>query len=753
MQSANKLLAIVFVLLMAFAFSACGGGGGGHSPTLAPPPANQQNLGTGGGDNSGTPPEPTPPEVTVPEVAKSAGEIGGVLADAEGNPVGDLEVYLDSVDNVVSSTDENGEFVISGVSAGEHVVLFGIEGEEVASFTVADYDESAPLNEAFVATGVRTTSAVNEPGSLRGRVTEPNDEPIPGVKVLVFDREGFFVMRRTNDDGVYEFGHLPPGEYWLLGFKRGYRTHVGQVSIESGQTTTHDFTMAPIPVGGVEGVVTDEEHNPIPATHVFLLYRERRDNANRPPAFHTTTDHQGYYKFEPVPAGGADMLAFHPGFMPADAEVEIPVNETIQQNFVLHPMGPPPPPPAATLSGKVFGPNETPIPEATIALLRFDGERWETLSGEDGYYEFLELTAGPYHYEVSKEGFEDNRGQLMLGPGENHRDFFLHPAGPPPDRGAIFGTVYRPRNDGSDGDRWPVPGADVALFHGPPEPGVPPIQHTRTNERGRYAFNGLPPSGDLPYVVVAHKDFEDGPWEGAEDTHLRQGETVTLDIMLHPAGGPPPEGGTIFGLVWRECPERPDHEQPVPGAWVKLYHGEPDPNAPPLRVTETDERGMYCFEQLPPSGDLPYVLIAGKHFDDGMLWIGDAATHLRAGEEKRVNIQLHPQGPPPEFGSVEGAVWRIIEGNEEVVPGALVLLFHGEPGPNNPPLRETRTNHDGRYCFVEVPPSGPVPYFLIAKKRYGNILWQGLEDFHLAPGENKEVNIQIFPEGPPPPEG
>jgi len=185
---------------------------------------------------------------------------------------------------------------------------------------------------------------------------------------------------------------------------------------------------------------------------------------------------------------------------------------------------------------------------------------------------------------------------------------------------------------------------------------------------------------------------------------------------------------------------------------VLLFHGEPGPNNPPLRETRTNDDGRYAFPELPPSGEMPYFVAAEKRFGD-MLWRGIENFHLGPGENKEVNIQLHPQGPPPEFGSVEGTVWRVIEGNEEVVPGALVLLFHGEPGPNNPPLRETRTNDDGRYCFVEVPPSGPVPYFLIAKKRYGNILWQGLEDFHLAPGENKEVNIQIFPEGPPPPEG
>ncbi len=847
----RKLIVAVFGLTVVFLLLAACGGGGASGPSGLTP------LLTVGGDLESSPPgegEGTLEAVDVepPQVAESAGEIGGIVADYLGTPIPDLEIYLNSTGNVVSSTDDSGEFLASGVASGDHKLVIGVEGIEVASFDVS-YDDALPLNVALSPAGARTVSEYSEFGSLVGVVTDMEGTPLEGVKVLVFNDDRFFLLARTNAHGEYEFARIPAGEYRLLGFKRGYRTYVGEVAIRAGEVTRHDFVMRGYTVGRVIGTVYDEEGNTLPRSHIFLLYRDQEEDGRTPPAFHTMTGLEGHYAFNDVPAGEADMLAFKPGYEPEDAEVVVPPLGFIVQDFVLHGYPPPPPPPPAyaILTGFVHSGPDHPIGGALVELIRGEGLYFSTESNDDGFYRFDELPIGEYVFEVSAEGYEAIRGELRLLPGHNIRNFFLRPHQPPPGRGAIVGTVYRPGNDDPDGRYQPVPGAEVTLFHGPPESNRPPIGHTRTDERGRYAFEGLPPSGDLPYVVVAQrefpdglwrgiedtflregqvvtldiylhpvgppgrgaivgtvyrpgsgveripvpgaevalfhgppepgrpplrqtrtdeygryafeelapsgdmpylviarKDFADGPWEGAADTLLREGERVTLDIMLHPAG-PPSEPGTIFGLVWRMGDET-GGLMPVSGAWVKLFHGPPDPGRPPFRVAETNERGMYCFENLPPSGDLPYFLIAGKQFDDG-LWLGDGSTYLRPGEERRVNIQLFPAGPPPEFGKIHGKVWRALEnGREEFVPGALVLLFHGQPGEGNEAMRETHTDENGYYCFNELPPSGDIPYFLVAKRSFGDELWMGDAHTLLGPGEEKELYIRLYPQGPPP---
>ena len=830
------LASLGLVLLIAFILvSSCGGGGGGGRilPGLSP---NQTQ--TGGGDNgTNNPPssptgdEGTPSEnLTPPDVAKNAGEVGGLVIDAEGKPIDDLELYLNSTDNFVGSTDEEGKFLINVGDAGTYEVILGVEGEDIASFSIS-YTGDSPLNTVLAPPVIRSTSQdPNRPsGRLVGRVTDLEGNPIANVKVLVFDRSGFFLLRRTGEQGFYEFEAIPAGEYFLIGFKRGYRTHVGQVVINAGETTEHSFRMARLDTGGVKGRVTDPEGNPIPEAHVFLLYRERFGDGRRPPAFHRFTNSDGFYAFENVPAGLADILAFKPGFEPADAEVEIPRNGWVIQDFVLFPHEPPPA--FSSLSGKVFAlgndpsqPGE-PIPGAVVKLMRPNGEGFETRTNEDGFYKFVEVPSGPWGFRVSAEGFKVIEGVLWLEPGENHRDFFLPPltehrfgrvegvvlwgeseepvpgakvelyvpwegglkkirvtetdghgyylfeevpagfvvlkafkgnasgeaeAQVPPGEtvrvpirifpherfGAIQGYILIEKPDGSE---WRVPGALVKLFHGDPSRSGEPLRVTESNEDGFYKFPELEPSRDVPYVIIAAKEIDGVLWAGVEDAiFLHPGEVKEVNIWLKPVPPPPPPPyySSLTGFVYEAGEDSNGHGAPIPGALVQLRHK--DLNRPLLVFeTRTDERGFYKFVEI-PSG--PYVFrVSAEGYQtvegDILLWPG----------ENHRDFFLRADMPPHDFGVIYGTIWRLIEDKEEVVPGALVLLFHGEPGHDNPPIRETRSNEEGCYEFGELPPSGEIPYFVVAKKEFDNGLWIGSGHTFLAPGEEKQLDIRLWP--------
>lgn len=727
----RKLLVAVFGLTVVFLLLAACGGGGASGPSGFTP------LLTTGGDQNNSPPvegDDTLEAVDVepPQVAKSAGEIGGVVADYVGRPIPDLEVYLDSTGNVVSSTDDSGEFLASGVASGNHSLVIGVEGIEVASFDVS-YDDALPLNMALSPSGARTVSEYSDYGTLVGVVTDTEGTPLEGVKVLAFNNDRFFLLARTNADGEYEFARIPAGEYRLIGFKRGYRTYVGEVAIHAGETTRHDFVMRGYDVGRVIGTVRDEEGTPLPRTHVFLLYRDREDDDRNPPAFHTMTGPEGHYAFNDVPAGGADMLAFKPGYMPEDAEVVVPPMGHIVQDFVLHGYPPPPPPPPAyaILTGLVHSGPVDPIGGALVELIRGD-LYFSTESNDEGFYRFDELPIGEYVFEVSAEGYEGIRGELRLLPGHNIRNFFLPPE--PPLFGFIEGTVF------SGESEEPVPGALVELW----VPGAPgdmhKIRETETNQHGRFGFPEVPPGWG---VIKAFKEDAGGDIE----YFLEPGDAIEVTVRIFPGHE---WNGKIIGRTRIVDPENPDRYINIPCVEVVLFYGPPDEGNPPMRVTHSNENGIYVFEGLPPTEDeMQYVLVAHK-FMEGMMWEGVEDTPLGEDQVVELHITLHPQGPPPEFGSVHGVVWRMIEDGEEHVPGALVLLFHGEPGGNNPPIREGHSNEDGWYGFPELPPSGDMPYVVVAKKDYGEVQWEGAKPFHLGPGEEMEVHVQIFPPGPPP---
>lgn len=716
--------ALIGLTVLVVVLSACGGGGGGSRSLIIPPAGTDQNS----GGNDRLPPAFESVEVEVPLAAEEAGEVGGIVADYLGNTVPDLDVYLNSTDNLVSSTDEGGKFVMAGVATGEHELMIGVEGTVVASYTLT-YDDTTPMNLALSPSGLRTVSEFESFGALAGRVTNEEENPIPGVRVLIFNDDGFFLVKHTNENGVYEFPRVPVGEYRLLGFKRGYRTHVGQVAIHADELTAYDFVMHGFPVGRVIGVVGDEEGRALPRVHVFLLYRE--GEGDRPPlSFHTMTNEHGEYAFYEVPAGVADMLAFKAGYEPEDAEVTVPPQGQVVQNFVLHQIGPPPPPPPdyAFLTGYVFGGPDEPLVGALVELIRPEGIYFSATTDERGFYRIAEIPVGPYVYEVSAEGYTPIRGELLLLPGQNHKNFYLPPV--PPAGGSIEGTVFwgetEERVVGAHVELW-IPGDDGQLHK---------IRETQTNENGRFGFGEVPPG---PGVVKAFKE----ECSGATEYTLEPGGHIELAVRIFPHEE---WGGKIIGRTRIVDPEHPDQFINIPGVEVKLFYGPPGEDTPPLAVTTSGEGGLYQFLNLPPTEpDRQYVLVAHKLME-GQMWAGVEDTPLGENQVVELHITLHPENPPPP-GAIYGFIFRGETDNK--VPGAHILLFHGVPGEDNPPIRETWSADGGAYHLWELPPSGDLPYVIVAEKEMEGQLWRGAVDTHLEQGQEKQVDIRIFPVPPP----
>jgi hypothetical protein len=824
----HLLFAALLGLLLAI-LTACGGGGGGsRTPVLNNPGGNDQQPATF-----------NPVEVSIPQVAESGGELGGIVADFVGTPVPDLEVYLDSATNVVSTTDENGNFLAADVSSGDHTISIGVEGIQVASYAVT-YDASMPMNLAISPASLRNVSSDLNYGRLEGHVSNAAGENLQGVHILLFNNEQYFMLRGTNADGFYDFSQVPVGNYSLIGYKRGYRMHVGSVAITSGGTTVHDFVMEGMPIGRVIGVVRNEEEQPIARTHVFLMYRDHEDS-REPPAFHTLTNQHGEYAFADVPAGAADMLAYHPEFEPADSEVAVPPQGQVIQNFILRHNAPPPPPPPdyGTLSGIVFNGENQPIGGATIVLERED-LRFTAESNQEGYYQFGELPVGPFVFNVSAEGYEPVRGQLAIIPGQNCKNFFLG-VNPPPG-GTVCGIVlwgdtqevvvgarvevWVPGQDGTmqkirEGEsnengqfgfaeippgpgaikafkneaagavdyqlepggnvtvtipifaqqQWSgkicgrtkmgnpddpngyvlVPGTDVKLFRGEPGPNNPPIASTISDVDAYYEFAGLAPTGDGPkYWVVGRKDIDSGiVVEGRACTFLGENEVVELHIFMAPVGPPPPMTSKIHGKVVMGNTDPPAG---VVGACVRLFHGLPSPNNPPMRTTASGDGGYYAFPELPPSGDLSYFVFASKIIEN-IEYVGQVETGLAENEIKIIDVPIFQAQPPP-AGMLYGRVWRPDPenlGSVIPVPGATVRVFHGDP--NQPPLYTVTTGPEGWYEIRDIPPSGNQPYGIVADIWINEVHFIGDGSALVPPGESVQKDILIQAQGPPPPTG
>ncbi|MBC8229281.1 carboxypeptidase regulatory-like domain-containing protein [bacterium] len=79
--------------------------------------------------------------------------------------------------------------------------------------------------------------------SIKGIVTDcQTGEPIKWALVVVIQKPAK-VRTFTDEDGFYDIFDLEPGEWWLIGIKKGYKLHIAKVEVKPGETIGHDFCM------------------------------------------------------------------------------------------------------------------------------------------------------------------------------------------------------------------------------------------------------------------------------------------------------------------------------------------------------------------------------------------------------------------------------------------------------------------------------------------------------------------------------
>jgi hypothetical protein len=95
--------------------------------------------------------------------------------------------------------------------------------------------------------------------TLTGTITDPQDAVVSGVSITA-TQKATGIKRETvsNDDGLYVFSNMPPGDYELRVEAKGFTTKVSKtaVSLKVGQTVTLNV---PLEIGVSESVVVDLE--------------------------------------------------------------------------------------------------------------------------------------------------------------------------------------------------------------------------------------------------------------------------------------------------------------------------------------------------------------------------------------------------------------------------------------------------------------------------------------------------------------
>lgn len=77
-------------------------------------------------------------------------------------------------------------------------------------------------------------------GSIRGRVLDVEIVPIPAVDVTLLDTD---FVAATDDEGLFTFQGLEPGEYTIAATKNGYASVATTVAVNAGEVSQATVTM------------------------------------------------------------------------------------------------------------------------------------------------------------------------------------------------------------------------------------------------------------------------------------------------------------------------------------------------------------------------------------------------------------------------------------------------------------------------------------------------------------------------------
>ena len=453
--------------------------------------------------------------------------IGGVVQDEQGRPVAEARVLLSipstgnqeagkarvALDRFQTKTDAQGRWQCDIAPAHLDVISMTVEhADYLVERGRPSFRSQSPR--AFAELRARNSVVVLKEGlTLAGRVTNSAGKAIGEARVSLagsFRREEFM----TDAQGRFELNHVPPGPNEVAIQARGYVPAFQKVVAAPG--------MVPLEVRleagrTISGQVVDEENEPIAGA--FIQFELGPSNRAMGPR--TTSDQNGRFQIEGIPADGGSMVVRRGANVVTRRVVPSEKDET----FVL---AAPKPEMMRVLVTVTDAASGQPIPSFNVVLM---GSSMGRHAATGGRYERTlrrppsRLGFPPLQLRIEAEGyFPSGLRTVPTDRDENALDFQLRKGSP------ITGVVRAPNGA-------PVANADLAL-RGPSQRidigdgrlesnrGFP-VVHTGVD--GRFTF---PPREGLFAVIAAHPSGFAITIQQA----LAGRQNAPIDIALQPWG-------------------------------------------------------------------------------------------------------------------------------------------------------------------------------------------------------------------------
>ncbi|MFC7370131.1 beta strand repeat-containing protein [Fictibacillus iocasae] len=430
-----------------------------------------------------------------------------------------------------------GIFTVSGTRPLDTVTVTGTD-----SFT----GTTLPQQQATV--NINVTAS----GGVAGQVTNSsNGQPISGALVQLRTTGGVLVSQTNSDvNGNYGFANIAPGTYNVVVSAATFVTGTVGTSIVSGQTTTTNVALAPVP-GTINGTVTSTGGGAISGAVVRLI-----DTFGAVVAT-ASTNASGAYSFASVTPGTYSVNVSASGFQSGSQSVILDNAETETVNFVLSPT-------PGTISGTVTSTTGAPIPGAFVEVLNVNDQVVATATASaGGTYTINSLAPGTYRVRFSATNF----GTVIIGATVTAGATTTVNAQLPPNPGSLSGTV----TDSQTGAV--LVGASVRVV----DSQGTTVATRVTNASGTYFVASLQPGS---YTVIFGQDGYASQTIGAIIT---SGVTTTVNAALRR------EAGILNGTVTTVTGTA------IPNANVQVFQ-----NNTLIAATTTNSSGFYEINNLAP---------------------------------------------------------------------------------------------------------------------------------------------------------
>ena len=580
------------------------------------------------------------------------------------DPFKDITVELVGADGSVvatTKTDVDGNYSFTGLDAGTYTVKVTKAGD-IADLTQTE-DPDGTKDNASGAIALNADNPVREninfgyikkhaiSGTVyldqnRDKMKDTGDIDLSGVTVNLLGKDGNVVATTTTDaNGNYSFTGLNDGTYTVQVDKTGSLADKEQTEDPSGKAdsrsqaitfTRSDPDVINVNFGyaddySIHGLVyrdgdRNETHGATEKGYanqtVELLDKDGKVVAT------TTTDANGAYSFEKLPAGDYTVKVVKDGALTNLDQTEDP-NSTkdstsgvislgndhrtetdVNFGYIAN----------NSINGTIYrdgnrdgkkGDTEGRYSGVTVQLLDKDGKViGTTTTDKDGKYSFEHLPDGTYSVKVVKDGALTDTDQT--GDPDNKLDNASEPITldeKNPTKGdvdfgyvpnnTIKGTVYRDDNRDKmiNGDEPGLERVSVQLLD---EDGKV-LQTLDTDADGNYAFQHLP-DGKYTVKVVRSSSIKD--YDQTEDPDATVDDTSAVYTMGPEHSlqekvnfGYVPDY-SIAGRVYRDSDKSgsyTDGEETFSGVTVDLL----DKDGNVVGTTKTDADGNYSFEKLP----------------------------------------------------------------------------------------------------------------------------------------------------------